>query len=75
MFDFDMGPALVWIPALPLTASAAIALLGPRLLRQHTEGAIAEWASQLQKLGLIESLPMPQEHDLDFTGSLRLAQS
>jgi len=47
----------------------------PRLLRQHTEGAIAEWASQLQKLGLIESLPMPQEHDLDFTGSLRLAQS
>jgi len=45
----------------------------PGLLRQYTEGAVAGWASQLQKLGLIEVLPVLQEHDLDFTGSLRLA--
>jgi len=46
----------------------------PKLLRQHTEGSIAEWIAQLQRLGLIESLPVLEEHDLDFTGSLRLAQ-
>ena len=44
----------------------------PGLLRQYTEGAVAAWASQLQKLGLIEVLPVLEEHDLDFTGSLRL---
>jgi len=43
-------------------------------LREHTEGAITGWASQLHRLGLIESLPVLEEHDLDFTGSLRLAQ-
>jgi len=42
----------------------------PRLLRGHTEGSIKEWAGQLQRLGLIESLPVLEEHDLDFTGSL-----
>lgn len=46
----------------------------PRLLRQHTEGSIAEWVAQLKRLGLIESLPVLEEHDLDFTGSLRFAQ-
>jgi hypothetical protein len=40
------------------------------LLRQHTDGAISEWAAQLVRLGLIESLPVLEEHDLDFTGSL-----
>ena len=47
----------------------------PKLLRQHTAGVVAEWASQLQKLGLIELLPVLEEHDLDFTDSLRLGQS
>jgi hypothetical protein len=46
----------------------------PKLLRQHTEGAIADWAAQLQRLGLIESLPVLEEHDLDFTGSLHFSQ-
>jgi hypothetical protein len=45
----------------------------PTLLRQFTGGVVADWAAQLQKLGLIESLPVLEEHDLDFTGSLRLA--
>jgi hypothetical protein len=45
----------------------------PRLLRQPTEAAIADWASQLQKLGLIELLPVLEEHDLDFTDNLRSA--
>ena len=45
----------------------------PGLLREYTEGAVADWASKLQKLGLIEVLPVLEEHDLDFTGSLRLA--
>jgi hypothetical protein len=40
-----------------------------RLLRQHTELAVLEWASQLERLGLIESLPGLAEHDLDFSGS------
>ena len=47
----------------------------PGLLRQHTQGAVAEWTAQLQKMGLIEVLPVLEEHDLDFTGSLRLSQS
>jgi hypothetical protein len=42
----------------------------PKLLRQHTEASIREWLGQLQRLGLIESLPVLEEHDLDFTGSL-----
>lgn len=42
----------------------------PKLLRQHTEASVREWAGQLQRLGLIESLPVLEEHDLDFTGSL-----
>jgi hypothetical protein len=46
----------------------------PKLLRQHTEASIAEWVTQLKRLGLIESLPVLEEHDLDFTGSLRFAQ-
>ena len=33
---FDMSPYLVCIPALPLLASAIIAFLGPRWLRQHS---------------------------------------
>jgi hypothetical protein len=41
-----------------------------KLLRQHTETSIKEWAGQLQRLGLIESLPVLEQHDLDFTGSL-----
>jgi len=47
----------------------------PKLLRQHTAGVVAEWTSQLQRLGLIELLPVLEEHDLDFTDSLRLGQS
>jgi hypothetical protein len=47
----------------------------PKLLRQHTQGVVAEWALQLQKLGLIESLPVLDEHNLDFTDTLRAAQS
>jgi hypothetical protein len=45
----------------------------PKLLRQHTEASISEWAGQLQRLGLIESLPVLEDHDLDFTGNF-LAQ-
>jgi hypothetical protein len=40
-----------------------------RLLRQHTERALLDWLSQLEKLGLVQSLPSHLEHDLDFTGS------
>ena len=47
----------------------------PKLLRQHTQGVVAEWAAKLQQLGLIESLPVLDEHDLDFTGSLPVAPS
>jgi hypothetical protein len=40
-----------------------------RLLRQHTENTVADWLSQLHKLGLLETLPSHVEHDLDFTGN------
>jgi hypothetical protein len=40
-----------------------------RLLRHHTENVLADWLSQLHKLGLLETLPSHLEHDLDFTGN------
>ena len=43
-----------------------------RLLRHHLESTIAEWLSQLEKLGLLETLPSHLEHDLDFTGGFNL---
>ncbi len=43
-----------------------------RLLRHHAESAVADWISQLEKLGLVEAVPSHLEHDLDFTGSLDL---
>jgi hypothetical protein len=43
-----------------------------RLLRHHAESLVADWLSQLQKLGLVEALPSHLEHDLDFTGSFEL---
>jgi hypothetical protein len=43
-----------------------------KLMRQHTETNVAEWLSQLQKLGLLEALPSQLVHDLDFTGSFVL---
>ena len=40
-----------------------------RLLRHHAESSVADWLSQLEKLGLVETVPSHLEHDLDFTGS------
>jgi hypothetical protein len=43
-----------------------------RLLRHHAENNVAEWLSQLERLGLLETVPSHLEHDLDFTGSFEL---
>ena len=40
-----------------------------RLLRQYTDTMVADWLAQLERLGLVETLPTQVEHDLDFTGS------
>jgi hypothetical protein len=43
-----------------------------RLLSHHTDSNVAYWLSQLEKLGLLETLPCDLASDLDFTGSLDL---
>ena len=43
-----------------------------RLLRHHEASTVADWLSQLERLGLVEVVPSHLEHDLDFTGSFEL---
>jgi len=41
-------------------------------LRRYPDALIFEWLAELEELGLAESHPSEQEHDLDFTGSFPL---
>ena len=41
-------------------------------LRRYPDALIFEWLAELEELGLAESQPSEQEHDLDFTGNFAL---
>jgi CheY-like chemotaxis protein len=41
-------------------------------LRRYPDALIFEWLAELEELGLVESHPGEQAHDLDFTGSFAL---
>ena len=41
-------------------------------LRRHSDKLIFEWLDTMEQLGLLESAPAEQQHDLDFTTSLKL---
>src|SRR5258706_587961 len=73
-FDVEGAPRPPPLRGLPgLTARNIHSKLLPALLRRFGGGVAGEWASQLKNPGLIEPVPVLEEHDLDFTGSLRWA--
>lgn len=41
-------------------------------LRRHSDKLIFEWFDRLEQLGLLESTPAKEQHDLDFTTSFKL---
>ena len=41
-------------------------------LRRYPDALIFEWLAELEEIGLLESHPGEQAHDLDFTGSFPL---
>jgi len=41
-------------------------------LRRYPDALIFEWLAELEELGLLESRPGEQQHDLDFTGNFAL---
>jgi two-component system, OmpR family, response regulator len=43
-------------------------------LRHFADSLIYEWLEELEELGLLESQPAAEEHDLDFTGSFKLSE-
>ena len=43
------------------------------LRRRFGDKQVEEWLSDLEKRGLLEAVAVTAEHDLDFTGSLSLA--
>jgi hypothetical protein len=38
-----------------------------------SEEDIQEWLAQLEQIGLVESVPVVDKNDLDFTGNFQLA--
>ena len=42
-------------------------------LPEHTETDIREWLAELERRGLVASVAASHEHDLDFTGSFKIA--
>ena len=43
-------------------------------LRHYADSLIYEWLAELEELGLLESEPAAEKHDLDFTGSFKLSE-
>jgi hypothetical protein len=43
------------------------------LRRRFGDKQVGEWLSDLEKRGFLEALAVTAEHDLDFTGSLSIA--
>jgi len=42
-------------------------------LQNCSEEDIQEWLAQLERIGLVESVPVVDKNDLDFTGNFQLA--
>jgi hypothetical protein len=42
-------------------------------LQKCSEEDIQQWLAQLERIGLVESVPVVDENDLDFTGNFQLA--
>jgi hypothetical protein len=42
-------------------------------LKDYSEEDIQEWLAQLEQIGLVESVPVIDQNDLDFTGNFQLA--
>jgi hypothetical protein len=43
-------------------------------LQNCSEEDIQEWLAQLEQIGLVESVPVVDKNDLDFTGNFELAR-
>jgi hypothetical protein len=43
-------------------------------LQNCSEEDVQEWLAQLERIGLVESVPVVDENDLDFTGNFHLAR-
>ena len=43
-------------------------------LPHHSAGKISDWLAELEKHGLLQSVPGAVEHDLDFTGNFTAAE-
>jgi hypothetical protein len=43
-------------------------------LKNCSEEDIQEWLAQLEQIGLVESVPVVDKNDLDFTGNFELAR-
>jgi hypothetical protein len=48
-------------------------LIRNTLRRRFGDKQVGEWLSDLEKRGFLEALAVTAEHDLDFTGSLSIA--
>ncbi|TMI92518.1 MAG: hypothetical protein E6H00_02595 [Bacillati bacterium ANGP1] len=54
--------------------SGAHAVVVRASLQSYSEENIQEWLIQLEQIGLVESVPVLDENDLDFTGNFHLAR-
>lgn len=49
-------------------------LIRKTLRRRYSEYKIFDWLDELQTLGFLESAPVADTHDLDFTGGFNIAE-
>lgn len=48
-------------------------LIRATLRRRYSEYKISDWLDELETLGFLESVPVTETHDLDFTSGFNLA--
>lgn len=49
-------------------------LIRTMLRRRYSEYKIFDWLDELETLGFLESAPVTETHDLDFTGGFNMAE-
>ena len=68
--DTKLAPEYLRILGLVESETHADVIRG--FLRRHSDKLIFEWLANLERLGLVASTPVGEQHDLDFTGSFKL---